>query len=100
MMQDGGRDGYGRFVKGRRGKAGPGRPKGSENRTTRDARHVKRAVLESWNREPTGAELLEQLKRRNPTAYLRLVVGLLPKNEPESPPPVDLRVSVGPDRDV
>lgn len=72
------RDARGYFAKGNTMGAA-GRPKGSENRTQLDLREIKAAVVASW-KTCDGPRLLRQLARRNPEAYIRLVIGLLPRD--------------------
>lgn len=56
-----------------------GRPPGIPNKTDLDLREIKRAVVASW-KKVDGPRLLRQLARKNPEGYIRLVVGLLPRD--------------------
>jgi hypothetical protein len=56
------------------GKAGPGRPKGSVNKTTAA---IKEMVVEALNNAGGVAYLVEQ-SDKNPTAFLTLVGKVLP----------------------
>ncbi len=75
------RAGNGRFRPGNAG--GPGRPKGSPNRGTVDARAIKSALLSSWQKYRPAA--LETVARERPLDYLRLVVSLLPADSEAGP---------------
>ncbi len=75
------RAGNGRFRPGNAG--GPGRPKGSANRGTLDARQIRSELLASWRKH--GPAALETVARERPLDYLRLVVALLPA-EPDAGP--------------
>ncbi len=68
------RTGNGRFQTGNAG--GPGRPKGSPNRGTVDARQIKSELLASWRQH--GVKVLETVARERPLEYIKLVVSLLP----------------------
>ncbi len=70
-----GRDSSGRFQPGCPG--GPGRPKGSENRASIDARCLRRRILDCWNRID-GDRLLDAYARENFGEFLKIVVKLLP----------------------
>jgi hypothetical protein len=61
----------GQFVKGFRG--GPGRQKGSRNKL---GEAFIADVYESWQKH--GRETLEQMRRDDPAAYVRLVANILP----------------------
>ncbi len=74
------RAGNGRFQPGNAG--GPGRPKGSPNRGTVDARAIKTELLASWRKH--GPAALETVAREKPLDYLRLVVSLLPADSEPS----------------
>ena len=79
------RNGKGQFKDGHPG--GPGRPKGSENKSTVDARALRRAMLESFNEldddgEVAGMIALRQLRADNPGTYLKLIASLLPAADP------------------
>ncbi len=76
------RAGNGRFQTGNAG--GPGRPKGSPNRGTVDARPIKSELLASWRKH--GPTALETVARERPLDYLRLVVSLLPADSEAGPP--------------
>lgn len=56
------------------GKAGPGRPKGSVNKTTKA---VKEMILEALENKG-GVEYLEKQADENPTAFLTLIGKVLP----------------------
>ena len=73
------REASGRFALGNSG--GPGRLKRLPNRTTIDAREIRRRVIDSWGRVDADAKL-DELATENFPAYLRLLAPLLPKNEP------------------
>ncbi len=75
------RAGNGRFQTGNAG--GPGRPKGSANRGTLDARQIKSELLASWREH--GPAALETVAREKPLDYLRLVVSLLPADSEAGP---------------
>jgi len=55
--------------------AGKGRPKGSPNRITRDLREMIEGALQAAG----GQEYLTRQARENPTAFMGLIKGLLPK---------------------
>ncbi len=76
------RAGNGRFRPGNAG--GPGRPKGSANRGTVDARQIKSELLASWRKH--GPAALATVARERPLDYLRLVVSLLPADSEAGPP--------------
>ncbi len=59
----------------------PARPKGTPNRSTVDAREVRRRIVESWGRVNGDAQL-DRLAVEDFPAYVRTVVGLLPKTDP------------------
>jgi hypothetical protein len=61
----------GRFVSGNNG--GPGRQKGSRNKL---GEAFLADVYESWQKH--GRETLEQMRRDNPAAYVRVVASILP----------------------
>ena len=75
------RAGNGRFRPGNGG--GPGRPRGSTNRGTMDARQIKSKLLASWRKH--GPAALETVAREKPLDYLRLVVSLLPSDAEPGP---------------
>lgn len=79
------RNGKGQFKPGHPG--GPGRPKGGENKSTVDARALRRSMLESFNEldddgEVAGMTALRQLRADNPGTYLKLIASLLPPADP------------------
>ncbi len=88
------RAGNGRFRPGHAG--GPGRPKGSPNRGTLDARAIKTELLASWREH--GPAALETVARERPLDYLRLVVSLLPADSESGPPRVECPVLPDPPR--
>jgi hypothetical protein len=61
----------GRFVSGNNG--GPGRQRGSRNKL---GEAFLTDVYESWQKH--GRETLEQMRRDDPAAYVRLVANILP----------------------
>ncbi len=75
------RAGNGRFRPGNAG--GPGRPKGSANRGTVDARQIKAELLASWREY--GPKALETIARERPVDYVKLVVSLLPADSEAGP---------------
>ncbi len=75
------RAGNGRFRPGNAG--GPGRPKGSPNRGTVDARQIKSELLASWRTH--GPAALETVARERPLDYLRIVVAPLPADSEPGP---------------
>ena len=79
------RAGNGRFQTGNAG--GPGRPKGSANQGTVDARQIKAELLASWRKH--GPAALETVAREKPLDYLRLVVSLLPDDSETAPTRLD-----------
>ena len=79
------RGGNGRFQPGNAG--GPGRPKGSPNKATVDARQIKAELLASWRKH--GPAALETVAREKPLDYLRLVVSLLPSDAEPGPSRLD-----------
>lgn len=68
----------GQFAKGNSG--GPGRPKGLRNRTTLDARELRRRLIDSWDRVDGDAKLAELAESDFPT-YLRTIANQLPKQD-------------------
>jgi hypothetical protein len=67
-----------------KGKPGPGRPKGSVNKTTAA---VKDMVLQALNNKG-GVEYLERQAEANPTAFLTLVGKVIPlqvAGDPDNP---------------
>jgi hypothetical protein len=82
VFQDGeNRDGSGRFKPGCA--AGPGRPKGCENRSTADAKRLKAMICEhAAERGESGkarlVEVLDQLAAKNPAQYVSAVTKILP----------------------
>ena len=66
----------GRFTKGTA--PGPGRRKGTPNRTTVDLRIIRDEIAESWRRG-NGPKLLDQLARDDYPRYLELVCKVLPR---------------------
>ena len=86
------RTGNGRFRPGNAG--GPGRPKGSPNRGTVDARQIRSELLASCRKH--GPAALETVAREKPLDYLRLVVSRLPSDvEPVAPRSKDLPPPAG-----
>lgn len=71
------REQRGRFGKGNRG--GPGRKPGPTPQTMTLER-IKQAVIQSWS-DVDGPKLLSDLAANDPRSYLRLVVGLLPREQ-------------------
>ncbi len=82
------RAGNGRFRPGNAG--GPGRPKGSPNRGTVDARQIKSELLASWR--TYGPAALATVAKERPLDYLRLVVALLPAYSESGPSRVECPV--------
>ncbi len=82
------RTGNGRFRPGNAG--GPGRPKGSPNRGTVDARQIRSELFASWRKH--GPAALETVAREKPLDYLRLVVSLLPADSEPGPSRVECPV--------
>ncbi len=85
------RGGNGRLQPGNAG--GPGRPKGSPNRGTVDAREIKSELLASWREY--GPTALATIARERPVEYVKLVVSLLPADT--EPGPSRLECPVLPD---
>lgn len=81
------RDNAGRFQSGT--KPGPGRPPGTENKATSDARLIRRQVFEVWN-EVDGPRILRELAATNPLDFLKLVLKTLPRQFEEAPTNPDL----------
>ena len=79
------RDGTGRFQVGNAG--GPGRPKGSANRGTVDARQIKSELLASWREY--GPTALATIAAERPVEYVKLVVSLLPDDSETGPTRLD-----------
>lgn len=71
-----GRDRSGRFVFGNR--IGKGRKHDSENKTTADIRALRERIVASWDR-CGGDKLLARIAKQRPLDYVRLLVGLLPR---------------------
>lgn len=71
------RDARGRFLTG--GKPGPGRPPGSRNRLAED---FLADLSEDWKKH--GSAAVAKVRLQNPSAYLRIVASILPR---ELPPP-------------
>ena len=69
----------GQFKTGNPG--GPGRPKGSMNRSTLGASELRRRVIESWDRVD-GDDKLDALAEDDFTTYFRIIAPLLPKQDP------------------
>ena len=67
----------GQFLPG--GSPGPGRPRGSRNAATLDVRRLKQRIMDSWDRVGADA-LLDEYAKSDFAGYLRLVVGLLPRD--------------------
>ena len=76
------RDNLGRFKTGNNG--GPGRPPGSRNKLGED---VLAAVCADWSKH--GAAAIAKVRAQNPTAYFRIIAGLVPRDLP-SPVQSDL----------
>ncbi len=79
------RAGNGRFRPGHAG--GPGRPRGSPNHGTVDARTIKSELLASWRKY--GPAALETVARERPLEYIKLVVALLPDDSETGPTRLD-----------
>ncbi len=73
-----GRDG--RFQRG--GGGGPGRPAGRPNRGGLDARIIKTHLLDSWREH--GPNAIRRVAEQDPATYLRLIVALLPRDDPDA----------------
>jgi hypothetical protein len=69
------RDNKGRFITG--GNGGPGRPPGSRNRLAED---FLSALCADWYKHGPAAIAMVRLK--NPTAYVRVVAGLVQRDQP------------------
>ncbi len=84
------RDGRGRFLDGT--EAGPGRPPGRENETSRDLRAVKREWVDAWF-DCDGRQLLINARRgrrlsKGQLAFLAMFGRLLPREDhPQQPIP-------------
>ena len=66
------RDNRGRFILG--GNGGPGRPPGSRNSLGNE---VVAAIRADWQRH--GAAIIEKVRKANPSAYLKAVINLVPR---------------------
>lgn len=71
------RDRCGRFGKGNRG--GPGRKRGPTPQTV-SLERIKAAIIQSWA-DVDGPKLLRELAEREPGAYLKAVIGLIPREQ-------------------
>jgi hypothetical protein len=72
------RNNLGRFQTGNKG--GPGRPVGSRNRLAED---FLADLCVDWRKY--GAGVITKVRSKNPTAYLRIIAALVPR---DLPPPV------------
>jgi hypothetical protein len=72
MTAANGRDRSGRFLTGN--KAGPGRPLGSRNKL---AQRFLEDVFKQWKKH--GVEVLERVIHDDPTAFMKVVATILPK---------------------
>jgi len=69
------RDNKGRFITG--GNGGPGRPPGSRNRLAED---FLSALSADWYKH--GPAAIAMVRVKNPTAYVRVVAGLVQRDQP------------------
>lgn len=76
------RDEKGHFVIGYKG--GPGRPKGSRNKL---GEAFTEALFDHFQRE--GASVIERVATEDPSTYMRVVAGLLPKELKVETSPVE-----------
>jgi hypothetical protein len=72
------RDRKGRFKTG--GKPGPGRPPGCRNRLAED---FLADLCADWKQH--GTEVIADVRKKYPAAYLRTVASLVPRDEPPGP---------------